>query len=802
MKRLRYPFNFCSTEYKFIALMKKKLHFLAVALILSLKVYLLHGQDTSKMPVYQIFVRINPDISRLEGRCKILNADTSVFLLNKCFIVSSITSNGTKVAFHKKQSQVNLNSFEIEPDDSIRGELTIEYSGQLKSDSIPRSISVINMIQSGLVELSDHIDWYPRLRSGSSIIKKFEADLPENYYTVTNLNLLDRRAKEGRNLTTWNSLKQVYGITLLSAENLKMSRIEGKGLTVEMYYDRLPDTYIDSMKHNLLKSFEILRAAYGAPGSDSLVKVVYSPRSAGGYARSPLIIVSENYALEQRSREFGQARDFRLNTHEIAHYWSLANSDTPDDWINEGLAEYSALLVSEEVIGKKFADLMIDEYKEIVNNTQTTCSITETTGMSRDREVNRYYKPALLLYNLQKEFGVEKMKFFLKDLYRNFTDLKEANTSVFLNVLGENYGKETMDRFSEALHLANWNQQANNSETSYILRDSSFIGTWTGPLTQFGATTKFVLNLICTDSKFTPSLDSPDQNVTGIPISDFKISDDSLSFKIGVASAVYRGRLDRKDMMITGVFYQRGGTYSLNLSNDKRVSDASSALAIQTRLILIDIAHKQIFWNDPERMKGAEKSRVDRVTYMTSEIKKSAASVHAGIGYLTEEINHENLKKCDLLFIHIPSARYKPAEIKAIVDYLKNGGSLFLAMDVDYWSTIRQTSVNEIIEPFGIKFGQQSPDTVSGGHTKAGIITDKPLKITFSDGRIITGGTPFCFSDQSEEYPFGVYRELEGGGKIIVMGDGMVSLYMTGWKGVNDYQCSDFMNDVFKWLLN
>lgn len=27
-------------------------------------------------------------------------------------------------------------------------------------------------------------------------------------------------------------------------------------------------------------------------------------------------------------------------------------------------------------------------------------------------------------------------------------------------------------------------------------------------------------------------------------------------------------------------------------------------------------------------------------------------------------------------------------------------------------------------------------------------------------------------------------------------------LYMTSWQGVNDYQCSEFMNDVFKWLLN
>lgn len=217
--------------------------------------------------------------------------------------------------------------------------------------------------------------------------------------------------------------------------------------------------------------------------------------------------------------------------------------------------------------------------------------------------------------------------------------------------------------------------------------------------------------------------------------------------------------------------------------------------------ILIDIAHKQKFWNDPSMMAGMNKNQVERVKYMTGQIMKNASSLDADIEYLKEEIKPENLKNCDLLFIHIPSAKYGPGEIKAITEYIQNGGALFLAMDVDYWSTLEQTAINDIIEPFGIQFGGQSPDTLSGGYTKAGIITDRALKITYAEGRIIKGGTPFCFNTQSEEYPFGVFKELQNGGKMIIMGDGMVSLYMTSWKGVNDYECGEFMHDVFKWLL-
>jgi hypothetical protein len=117
------------------------------------------------------------------------------------------------------------------------------------------------------------------------------------------------------------------------------------------------------------------------------------------------------------------------------------------------------------------------------------------------------------------------------------------------------------------------------------------------------------------------------------------------------------------------------------------------------------------------------------------------------------------------------------------------------------WSTLEQTNVNELIRPFGVQFGGESPDSQAGGHTKAGLVTDKRLKISYHGARTVTGGTPFGFNDRSDAYPFGVFKEVENGGRIIVMGDGMASLYMTSWEGVQDYQCQEFMQDAFRWLL-
>jgi hypothetical protein len=224
---------------------------------------------------------------------------------------------------------------------------------------------------------------------------------------------------------------------------------------------------------------------------------------------------------------------------------------------------------------------------------------------------------------------------------------------------------------------------------------------------------------------------------------------------------------------------------------------AQTAPAAKNR-ICIDVAHQQRFWGDPA---DVDEKRVARVKYMTGEMLETAAAVDASISYLKKEMNPKDLEGCDLLFVHIPSATYTPGEVGAITKYITGGGSLFLVMDQNMWSTLDQTNVNDLIRPFGIQFGGESPDSQAGGHSNAGPITDTRLKISYHGARTVTGGTAFCFNDRSDANPFGTFKEVENGGKIIVMGDGMVSLYMTSWEGVQDYQCQEFMQAAFRWLL-
>jgi hypothetical protein len=215
--------------------------------------------------------------------------------------------------------------------------------------------------------------------------------------------------------------------------------------------------------------------------------------------------------------------------------------------------------------------------------------------------------------------------------------------------------------------------------------------------------------------------------------------------------------------------------------------------------IAIDLAHKEVFWHDPEDMPGMDSAFVERMKYMTAEIKKTAAAVNADVVYLKREISPEDLKKCDLLFIHFPKAQYTPDELNAISGFVDDGGALFVVMDSDYWSKLTETNVNDIIAPYGIQFGEVSADTLVGATTNAGIVTTNALKIPYHEARIVNGGTPFSFSRETQ-IPFGMFVETKNGSRIVVMGEGMVSLYMTSWQGVTDYQSQQFMQDVFRWL--
>ena len=224
-------------------------------------------------------------------------------------------------------------------------------------------------------------------------------------------------------------------------------------------------------------------------------------------------------------------------------------------------------------------------------------------------------------------------------------------------------------------------------------------------------------------------------------------------------------------------------------------------LLAQKKQILVDVGHGQKFYSDPADRISTELVSTDRLVYMTGELKKNASTHNAEISYSKAPITSEALSKVDLLFIQVPSMKYSEAECRAIHQFLEKDGSLFIAIEEDFWANLDQVNANDIVSPFGIKFSSNNPDQTVGGHSTKGKVTKKKYAIPFHGARLVVGGEPFAFSDHSDPSAFAVFTEIKGGGKIIAMGEAMVSLYMTSWQDVNNYECAPFMEDVIGWLL-
>ncbi len=404
------------------------------------------GRKKVQTPLYRINVRVEPSSGKIECKVNLGAAPDSCFYLNGDLQISSIKSGGEEVSFRREpSSRVVVKGLK-------RENLQIEYSGFLKT-----VMSDVNMVSSDLVELALYAAWFPLFEGGALFEFELNADLPADFVTLTNGRLQRKRQYDNRLLTDWASFKPGFDIALFASPHLRLVSENKNNTNVEIYYYKMPRDYIYAKKDSLISGMAQLTKFYAPPRVKGHLRYVYSPRSGWGYSRIPLFVVSEEYALSVLGEEFGQARDFHGAAHEMAHFWwSIAPTNTPDDWINEGLAEYSAFRLSEACFGKDFADLLVREYREHAAASETETAIAETESSSPDRYVNRYEKTTLFLIKARNRYGPEQLDVVLKSLHARFAGTQMATTAIFLDEVEKQLGSDARAFFNNALYRKIW----------------------------------------------------------------------------------------------------------------------------------------------------------------------------------------------------------------------------------------------------------------------------------------------------------------------------------------------------------
>jgi hypothetical protein len=167
----------------------------------------------------------------------------------------------------------------------------------------------------------------------------------------------------------------------------------------------------------------------------------------------------------------------------------------------------------------------------------------------------------------------------------------------------------------------------------------------------------------------------------------------------------------------------------------------------------------------------------------------SRQGILARDGRLTNTpITHETLKGCRVLVLRVPVQEIKTDESAAIVDFVRNAGSLLLAFDEERRASLATTRVNDVIGAFGMRL---TDDTEylhnAGGIVKKGAINAADREVPFSGGRAIEGGRPFGWQLNKDGTPgqvFAASATVGQAGKVVVLSDAMATLFLGAPDGV------------------
>jgi hypothetical protein len=428
---------------------------LHTALIASLLLTALaHGESH---PHYSLAVRIEPEShsivvhGRLEGRQR---GTESRLYLNKNFQLDSFLVAGciTPVDFDTAAAPAQWTTvtrplrFDCRP-----GTLEFAYSGVITD-----TIWGVNLIAPELIELAMYAGWFPYDPGLRSFTYDVELDLPEGWVLVSGGRLRRSDVTGGRQILQFASVAPVFDIAFVASPKFTVHRAAEGVATIEVYATAEDSLLATTAMQDLRQALSLFRQWFGPlRGADAgmqATRLVYSPRGGWGYSRLPMIVLSAQAAHTSLHQQLGVARSFLGTAHELAHFWwGVADTETHDDWINEGLAEFSAFSAASALFGSEVRDSLLAGYRRSIPTGKLSTPIAATPNESPDRYLNHYQKPTLLFASLESTVGQNRLMEFLRKIYEAHHERRDATTPAVLRIARNVLGAEAERRLERCV---------------------------------------------------------------------------------------------------------------------------------------------------------------------------------------------------------------------------------------------------------------------------------------------------------------------------------------------------------------
>jgi len=209
-------------------------------------------------------------------------------------------------------------------------------------------------------------------------------------------------------------------------------------------YARNPDGPLESaLRRNSGTIVGFYIRLFGPPPPQSLPeRVLVLPRQGAAFARRAYVSLGDP---TEELRKLGPQEDWKLvatTAHEFAHaWWWRGDPLTENNWLNESMAEYSSLRFTEFEAGEEALKFRLDRKVEPAK------TAGPVIGRGRPSKFAAYQKGPLLLFELDRQIGRQRMDAFLAALGRD----PPRTTEQFLAVLAQNAGPDVAREFEAKL---------------------------------------------------------------------------------------------------------------------------------------------------------------------------------------------------------------------------------------------------------------------------------------------------------------------------------------------------------------
>ncbi len=328
--------------------------------------------------------------------------------------------------------------------------LTLSYTLALGEDPV----ADVNQIAPDLVELAIYAGWYPFSPAWRALTYDLEVTMPGDATVLTNATPVAATAP-GR--VAFRTDAPGNDVALVAAPGVHCQTTRSDTLQLRLCDTDRSAPHRRTRQTHFTDALRTFTERYSRAALDATATVVYAPRAGWGYSRFPLIVVSEERAARSHREPFGEARDTRGTVHELAHFWwQVADTSTDDDWLNEALAEYSALRFTVDTFGDGYLAAAWDDFTAACAKAQTGEPVIGTPADSADRYLNWYLKPAFALLAAARQDPNQMVDYALGAVFRFSYEDRAADAKRLFNQLSHHVDDAVTATLSQRLHAPGW----------------------------------------------------------------------------------------------------------------------------------------------------------------------------------------------------------------------------------------------------------------------------------------------------------------------------------------------------------